>query len=419
MPLPTWSGAVCALILGTGACSAASERDSARAELEIGAESSFSVRRELRIDGDRHLFSYPSEFLLVDLDGSLVFSDRISYQLRFFRADGTHVLDFGGKGEGPGEFLAAARISSLTGGFVGDSIWVYDPMRRRLTYLSRRGNYLGSALAPRVVRNLDGTLATLRAGVVQRIEPFAVYPDASLLALIANIEDSDIIAREFWILNSEGQRSLFLAKARTPDVVRVRNDQSASYFIDRVPFSPETAYDVAQDGSRLLLVTPLMNGPSAQLDVLVLSPEGVTLVRRIFSVNAPAIPPARMDSTVDAYRQRLERVNATTQPPRYAPSVIADAVRRMRSQLPQYQSPVQVARAGTDGTSWIALNGSDSRSIQWLIVGAKGDSVGAVTLPSWGGFYFATGSMTHIWGFERDGTTEVPSLVRYGLVRSQ
>lgn len=64
--------------------------------------------------------------------------------VRFFDADGTHVLTVGGAGEGPGEFRLIAG-----GGVRGDTIWLYDYFLRRLTSYTPSGDLAG-------VRRLEG-----------------------------------------------------------------------------------------------------------------------------------------------------------------------------------------------------------------------------------------------------------------------
>lgn len=80
-------------------------------------------------------------------DGRIVIADGGSSQLRFFDATGAHLMNFGRRGGGPGEFQSMSFMRRLR----GDSILVFDSRLRRVTVVSPDG-----AVAREVPLTLEG-----------------------------------------------------------------------------------------------------------------------------------------------------------------------------------------------------------------------------------------------------------------------
>jgi hypothetical protein len=76
-------------------------------------------------------------------DGGIVVLNGGSGQVRLFDRAGTFLRQFGGRGEGPGEFLLATRIARS-----GDTLTVWDQRQRRFTRFDDRGTLLNTETIP-------------------------------------------------------------------------------------------------------------------------------------------------------------------------------------------------------------------------------------------------------------------------------
>lgn len=71
-------------------------------------------------------------------DGRIVIANQGTLQLRYYDPEGTHLLDAGGEGEGPGEFEAIAAFARLPGDSILVDSW------RRLSRFGPEGRYASS-----------------------------------------------------------------------------------------------------------------------------------------------------------------------------------------------------------------------------------------------------------------------------------
>ncbi len=70
-------------------------------------------------------------------NGHIVIANSGSNEIRFYDESGVHLLDAGGEGEGPGEFLYVSWVS----GFRGDSVAAYDSRQMRMSIFDSAGNF--------------------------------------------------------------------------------------------------------------------------------------------------------------------------------------------------------------------------------------------------------------------------------------
>jgi hypothetical protein len=77
-------------------------------------------------------------------DGTIVFANGGTQEVRFYDAQGTHIRSVGREGEGPGEFMSL----SLAGVFADDSILVGDSRLRRYSVMDRAGAFVRSFPIP-------------------------------------------------------------------------------------------------------------------------------------------------------------------------------------------------------------------------------------------------------------------------------
>lgn len=96
-----------------------------------------------RMGGDeRYLFGEVAGAVVLR-DGRIAVLDGQSALIRVYTPEGEHIEDWGGQGEGPGEFTSAQTISS----YRGDSILVSEFVARRLVIFDDRGRF-GRSLVP-------------------------------------------------------------------------------------------------------------------------------------------------------------------------------------------------------------------------------------------------------------------------------
>jgi len=96
-----------------------------------------------RMQGDeRYLFGEVAGAVMLR-DGRIAVLDRQSSLIRVYSPDGEHIEDWGGQGEGPGEFTSTQTLFS----YRGDSILVSEFVASRLVIFDDRGRF-GRSLVP-------------------------------------------------------------------------------------------------------------------------------------------------------------------------------------------------------------------------------------------------------------------------------
>jgi hypothetical protein len=357
----------------------------------------------MRIDGAREEFSYPNAFLLVDRAGQMAFADRARYQVRFYDRSGRHLVDLGGRGSGPGEFGGSARIGSMNGGSVGDSIWYYDPELRRVTFVSGQ-------------RKLLRTFNMLRTGsqkvLSMSLVPLAVYGDGSMLSrhTVPTPSAPRGFREEVVLVNPNATTIRIVASTPTQQrTISVRDMTTGRMQNFTVPLSPKALDHVAQDGSRYVTVVWDPVAKPATMRVTVLARTGDTLLSRKYPIDGSPVTRAEADRWVGMVIRDVRAGRGNS--PRFAD----DVERSMRAAVPAVQQPVTMVRLGLDGTIWLASREQgDSQS--WLVLDEHGDAIGRVQLPDAGHFVLGAATRTQLWGIvsDRDG---VPSIVRYRIER--
>lgn len=78
--------------------------------------------------------------------GNVAVADGLAAEIRVFDENGGHLLTFGGRGEGPGEFTNLWTIAELT----GDSIAAVDAAGERVSLFTSAGTFARSFATPRI-----------------------------------------------------------------------------------------------------------------------------------------------------------------------------------------------------------------------------------------------------------------------------
>lgn len=89
-----------------------------------------TLHEELRIDGYAEDL-VPIGAVAVSDDGTIALAQTQDAMVRLFTPAGEFLGGFGGRGEGPGEFMNLTRL-----GWLAETLWVYDPAQLRFTFIS-------------------------------------------------------------------------------------------------------------------------------------------------------------------------------------------------------------------------------------------------------------------------------------------
>ena len=141
--------------------------DGSRLAWRIGPEPTVSIGA---VRGEEPYMLHSIRSAIRMRDGRIVVANGGAHDVRVFTATGTHLVSWGGKGEGPGEF----RNLSWVAPWAGDSIVTWDGSPGRLLFFDARGNLGRSVNLPRsfprplAVRE-DGTILTVRQRERERL----------------------------------------------------------------------------------------------------------------------------------------------------------------------------------------------------------------------------------------------------------
>jgi len=155
-------------------------------------------------------------------DGTLVVADYGYQDVRYFDAEGHHILTFGGPGEGPGEFQGLASLGLDPEG----RIWAYDFLLRRVTWLGPRGEMTGST----------------RLG-----------PEPPMLQPLGPLPDGSFLLKQLWGATEVAEATE--TGLRRDDIAFVRFD-SVGLLLDTLGLFPGREVFLTEEDGRGVMSTP-------------------------------------------------------------------------------------------------------------------------------------------------------------------
>ncbi|HQW66021.1 MAG TPA: hypothetical protein PLJ23_03220, partial [Gemmatimonadales bacterium] len=105
---------------------------------------------DIRISPEQHDLTDVG-FIAWARDGSIAIGQAQDQAIRYFNAQGDPIGRIGRSGEGPGEFRMMLRA-----GWLGDTLWVFDNMLRRVTLIAPPIRLLRSLPVPQTARLASG-----------------------------------------------------------------------------------------------------------------------------------------------------------------------------------------------------------------------------------------------------------------------
>jgi hypothetical protein len=354
--------------------------------------------QDLRIDG--HAADLvPIHRLWVSRDGVIAVAQPQDNAVRFFDPAGRSVGSVGRAGDGPGEFRALSY-----GGWVGDTLWVYDGRLSRMTFIGPERQVLRSTLQTTSVRPREADAG--RIPEFRVAGPQAVHPDGSVDAVLLQPTGPaaagwdqrytaafrvSAAGRILWLIGrvpDSGHEDFYYYPTLPDGSVRGRP----------LPFAVPPGLEWSPDGSRVALTAAgARRGAEVMIDVIMMDRGGDTLYARSYPVRAIPLPRSVADSAIAA--------NVAALGP--AGDVWAS---HARSRVPQIYPPVETGSVvGRDGSLWLALRGT-TQIRQYLVLDPAGNVRGMASLPR--NVQIRAADENHVWGIELD-QYQVPSIVRY------
>ena len=184
----------------------ASPPEGSRLPWRIGPEPTVSIGE---LEGEEPYMLHWAGSLAKLSDGRIMVGNHGSSEVRMFDASGSHLVSWGGEGEGPGEFMTLARAAP----WPGDSIVAWYSSGLSISVFDSDGNYGRSFV-----------LQSGEAEVWRRPRPIAVRADATILA-IRDPEDADTAVVEIW--DADGALSASLGTHPHREVIVTTNERGS------------------------------------------------------------------------------------------------------------------------------------------------------------------------------------------------
>jgi len=374
----------------TAANTSAFSVDGGRATInaeDIASLAELSATEDMRIDGNITDLTL-IEWVGIFRDGTIAVLQPADQTVRFFSVSGAPLGAFGRKGGGPGEFERP-----LAAGWVGDTLWIRDPLLRRITFVSPQRALLRTVPTPSKL--LPAGASASDTTVYHTSYPRAVYAGDTLLMSA---------------FNRATQTASLLRTSSTGTIVKSIVDEPnaapSSVTLDlangklslRAPFMPRLLTDVAPDGRLSALLTTDMKQSTYTLTVIGANGD-TAFVRDIGFVGEP-VP---SDSMEQAVEKALERVTGTAQR--------MNAKRQVEALVPDHFAPVTRMVVDGLGRTWLGLRPRAGVS-RWLLFSGRGRPLGTVSLP--GNSRVVAASENAVYAITMDDM-DVESVVRYAL----
>jgi len=335
--------------------------------------------------------------------GELYVVERSVPELRVYDAEGALVRTYGREGEGPGEFQMMSDF-----GVLGDTVWIADLRRRRLTMFAREGDVLATVSAS-IQIPIGESMGIGRSVTVYpgELRPGAVIVGNAGGGLQPGLADSVVqVPRVRFDLEGNIVDTLELVSRLVSFSAR---EISAGGRIHIVRLDPPAldsgSYRVPSAGDTTVVRWSVTDGsPAGRLSVMRMTVDGDTVARTDFAYEPRPVQPAEIDSLAveRAWTEGLSR----------ADSLEIVQAHREAIRMPPHHRPVGFPRDGEDGSVWIPLEEADARANRWIVIAPDGTVPGIVDLAE--NERPVHIRQSHAWVIATD-EVDVPWLVRYRI----
>ena len=304
-----------------------------------------------------------------------------------FSKRGQFVRRFGGRGEGPGEFRQVVDM-----GLRNDTVWVADPVLRRLTVWGGKG---GPPLT------FDTRLA------LPGIQALYTFPDALLsdgsikMSRVGRLDEDPHSARSIPVIRADaaGERWDTLATDYLPTMLSARRRTGGPVRMTQ-PIQDEPHVWFSHDGSWWAVIerpSPV-NGDRAVFRVTKSRVSGGTVFAREYSFVPEPVERRTIDSLVNDL---------------VATGVLEGDARRSLY-TPDYWPPILGAVAARDGRLFLKRSIHANEAI-WLVLSPSGEPEAVLRVPA--GLKIREADAQHLWGVEV-GEYDVQHVARYRIETS-
>jgi hypothetical protein len=287
-------------------------------------------------------------------------------------------------------------------GWVGDSVWVLDPLYKQVVYVGSNGEMAKSIGFPSWVRPFwkDRRQYPLFA----RMTWYAAYPDGTLLTEPAQprhlLDTPGYDPTQRMLVRIDGDGRIVKLIARMPQMdgrFQLRSGTEKKAFT--VSGYAKSHWAVSSDGLRVAVVTPVASDSGA-FQVTTINDNGDTLFSRRYVVEANRFNAKRRDSLVAGFPAFG----------RYSEEQVRDTIKKL---MPEFFSPVTGVDVGVDYSVWVTIRRPTTKvdEGEWFVVDATGEPRGIVTLAR--NTKFVSRSLDRIWTQQVDRAKNTAFVIRY------
>jgi hypothetical protein len=383
-----------------------------------GGASRMRAVQEIRIDGVREDLSVFGQ-VAVRHDGRMAIAQPQDGNVVLYGATGARLGVVGRTGGGPGEFGDALRLRI---GWIGDTLWTYDPGLRRFS-LFVNTTFVESWLLPDAATGASQRIEAVRPGrapvsmpeieygirVLTGMRPETLRPNRDIVGvanygILQHMDVGEDLGAQIAHVAAAGGAPLRITDL-PPDDYMVSLRRPGSMVGIAVPFLHSQVWHIAPEGRHAAFVLiPPLTPDAREFRVVSIGAGGDTVFARTIPFAAERIPGRLAAAAVEQEVSRLRR--------RLSPQDIGQLESLMSAKLPEVYSPIARVRVGRDGVVWVELRDTDEGT-PMLGLDAEGNPFGTIVVPREA--RIAVGSRTHVWVIERDAD-DIQSLVRYRVL---
>lgn len=354
-----------------------------------------TLREEWRIHGNRDLLGQIG-WVVIGRSGEVFVGHDLDFRIIAFDSGGTRLGIFGGKGREPGSFEHLLRAGTL-----GDTLWVYDGILRRVTMFDpdlRVARYYRWPAAYTVQ-----TLAESRDATVPYL--LAITPGGATVASVYREPLTRLAADSLGVAYVPG--GLYVPDGRRlllSEEVPTNASFAGGVLVDNIRLFPaDPIFAAASDGAAFVYVEAFVEGPQAgTFRVTRFNDAGDTTFVRQHPFYPVEIPPAAIERAVE---QGVRRLQAG---PRGSPEAVEAYRKAVRA--PRHYPPVLGALPGRDGTTWLRMRPLVEDNSEYLVLGRGGELAGRLSVAESLEIVAAEGSRA--WAIMTD-SLGMQSIVRY------